>query len=498
MQIRVGWRISLDFVGTTLFYLTIPLVFPLVLAVVYAEPILPFLAAIGVTIVLGVGMNAVGTTGDLSIREAFLAAALIWSLVAVIGAIPFLIAGTGVTASPINALFESMSGITTTGATVMQDFDIHPRSLMMWRQLIQWLGGLGILILATAVLSQAGVGGAQLMETETWTTTVTRLTPRIAETARILFGLYAAITGGVIVILYGLHLTGFAPNMTLYNAVAHALTSVATAGFSPEPESAGAFTPIAQWVLMAAMLVGGTSFSLIYLALTNDIGRFRRNEEFRFYLLVVGVAAGLTILAIILDDAISYAGEATIRHAVFNTVSIITTTGYASTDFNTWSPAAKHILLACMFSGAMVGSTTCSIKTLRWLIVLKALRRDLFTAIHPSVIQPVRTSGNAIDEETVRDVYGFVLLSLLLVFVLTVIVVIDSARAGVQVSEFEAISAAASTFLNIGPAFENAGPYGSYHHFPWLSKAAMIVMMWIGRIEIIPVFVIFTIAFWRS
>ena len=180
-----------------------------------------------------------------------------------------------------------MSEITTTGATVMLDFDVHARSVMMWRQLIQWLGGLGILILATAILSEVGVGGAQLMESETWTSTITRLTPRIAETARILFSLYAVITTLVIVVLYSLYLAGLAPNMTLYNAVAHALTSVSTADFSPEPASAGAFSPVAQWVLVGSMLTGGTSFILIYLAITDDVGRFRRNDEFRFYLTAV-------------------------------------------------------------------------------------------------------------------------------------------------------------------------------------------------------------------
>ena len=208
MNLRVSWRVSLGLVGTTLSYLAFPLAVPLVLALYYGEPLAPFLVAIGVSLALGLGLDYVGTEGELYAREAFLAVSLIWFLIAVVGAVPFVVAGDGVTAHPVNALFESMSGITTTGATVMLDFDAHARSVMMWRQLIQWLGGLGILILATAILSEVGVGGAQLMESETWTSTVTRLTPRIAETARLLFGLYAAITALVVAVLYGLYLGG--------------------------------------------------------------------------------------------------------------------------------------------------------------------------------------------------------------------------------------------------------------------------------------------------
>lgn len=497
-RLRVGWRVSFGLTGTVLTYLPLPLVFPLALAVYYREPLMPFLVTIAVTLALAGGMNALAVEGDLNVREAFLAVSLIWLLVAVLGAIPFLMSGTGATARPINALFESMSGITTTGATVMVDFDVHSRSLMMWRQVLQWLGGLGILILATAILAEIGVGGAQLMETETWTATVAKLTPRIAETARILLGLYGALTGAVIGLLYVLYLVGLAPNMTLYNAVAHALTSVSTAGFSPEPASAGAFTPVAQWTLVAAMFIGATSFVLIYLALTDNPWRFLHNEEFHFYLGCVLVAAGVIGVALTVDRSLDPGAEETVRHAVFNTVSIVTTTGYATTDFDLWSPAAKNVLFACMFLGGMVGSTTCSIKTLRWLVVLKSFRRELLTSIHPSVVRPVRVSGSPVDEETVRDVYGFVLLSLLLVAGLTMVIVVDAARVGLPVSEFEAMGAAASTFLNIGPAFGLAGPYGSYHPFPSSTKLAMILLMWVGRVEIIPVLVLFTRAFWQS
>jgi trk system potassium uptake protein TrkH len=368
----------------------------------------------------------------------------------------------------------------------------------MWRQLIQWLGGLGILILATAILSELGVGGAQLMESESQTRNVNKLTPRISQTARLIWSLYLGLTALAVGVYYALGLSGLAPNMGLYNAVAHAFTSVATAGFSPEPLSVGAFEPIVQWAVIPFMVAGSTSFVLMYFAINGEPMRLLKNEEFHFYVGSLAVFTTIVAALIFIDPDIEFAAEATIRHAAFNVASMITTTGYASTDFVLWSAAAKHMLFLCMFLGGMVGSTTCSIKSLRWLVALKAFRRNLFTSIHPEAVRPVRLSGRTVDEETIRDIYAYLLLSIVMFFLFTVFVVVDSARIGASVSEFEAMGAAASTFLNIGPAFGDAGPYGTYDGFSMTTKAAMIVLMWIGRIEIIPVLVLFTAAFWRS
>ena len=497
-RIRVGWRASIGLTSDVLVYLVAPLTFPLLLAVYYGESALPFLAAIAVSLALGGGFRYLKDPDEnLGPREAFLAVALIWLLVAVVGAVPFVVAGVGTIAHPVNALFESMSGLTTTGATVLEDFSIHSQSVLMWRQVIQWLGGLGILILATAVLSELGVGGAQLMESESQTADVNKLTPKISETARLIWGLYVGITALAVVVYFALGLA-FDPQMDLYNAVAHAFTSVATAGFSPEPLSVGAFHPVVQWAVIPFMIVGSTSFVLLYFFINGDPMRLLRNEEFHFYLGALGVASSVVGITLFLDPSIEFNTEETIRHAVFNVASIVTTTGYASTDFDLWAPAAKHMLFACMFIGGMVGSTTCSIKSLRWLVALKTLRRDLYTAIHPEAIRPVRISGKAVDEDTIRDIYAYLLLSAVIFTMLTVFVVLDAERAGLRVSEFEAMGAAASTFLNIGPAFGDAGPYGTYASFPMSTRGVMIVLMWIGRIEIIPVLVLLTKAFWTS
>ncbi len=495
---RVGWRASVGLSGDILAALPVPLAFPLLVALYYGESPLPFVAAIAVSVALGAGFRRLGDpNSNLGPREAFLAVALIWFLVAVVGAIPFVVAGDGTTAHPVNALFESMSGLTTTGATVLVDFSVHSRSVMMWRQVIQWLGGLGILILATAVLSEVGVGGAQLMESETQTQDINKLAPKISRTAQLIWGIYFGLTGLAVVVYF---LLGLAvdPRMDLYNAVAHAFTSVATAGFSPEPLSVGAFHPAIQWAVVPFMVIGSTSFVLIYFAINGEPMRLLKNEEFHFYLGAMALFASIVALGLFFDPGIGYGVEGTLRHAVFNVVSIVTTTGYASTDYVTWAPAAKHILFMGMFVGGMVGSTTCSIKSLRWLVALKSFRRNLYTAIHPEAVRPVRISEKPIDEGAIRDIYAYLLLSIVIFFLLTVVIVVDAERSGLRVTEFEALGAAATTFLNIGPAFGAAGPYGTFATFPMSTRAVMVVLMWIGRIEIIPVLVLFTKAFWTS
>ncbi len=498
MRIRVEWRVSCSLVGTILKWLTIPLLFPAGLALYDGTPIHPFLVTIIATMTVGVALERLTDQRDPGTREAFLMVALTWFSVAVIGAIPFMVAGDGSLAGPVNALFESMSGITTTGATAIVEFEAHSRAILLWRQLIQWLGGLGILIVATAILSQLGVAGAQLMEMETQTRDVTKLTPRIAETARLLWGLYVGLTVVQMAVMYLLHVGGFAPNITLFDAVAHPLTTISTSGFSPRPDSIAAFSPAIQWTIIVFMALGATNFILIYLVLQGRFSRLYESEEFRFYVGILFFASAS--VALILSFESTYPGdlERTIRHAAFQVVSLTTTTGYASLDFNLWSESARNVLFICMFIGGMAGSTTCSIKTLRWLVVLKAFRRDLFVAGHPSAIRPVRLSGDIVDEETIRDIYAYTLVSLVFFIGATVFVVIDTSRVGLTVGEFEAMGAAAATFFNIGPGFGIAGPFETYDVFPRSTKVAMILLMWIGRIEIIPALVLLTPAYWKT
>ncbi|MFB6303516.1 MAG: TrkH family potassium uptake protein [Haloferacaceae archaeon] len=533
MNVAVRYRASLALVGTVLRYLAVPLLAPLVVAVYYGESTAPFVVAALVTAVVGTSLERLTPEPDIGAREGFLMVGVTWLAVAVVGAIPYLVEAHGVPglvaplhpestlADPANALFESMSGFTTTGATVVGDisFESHTRSVMLWRQLTQWLGGMGIVVLAVAILPKLSVGGAQLMDAEAPGPGIEKLTPRIAQTARVLWMAYLGFTAVEAVLLYGLHLGGMAPNMTVYNAVAHALTTMPTGGFSPEARSIEAFSAAVQWVIIPFMVAAGTNFALFWRAISGEPRRLVEDDEFRAYAGVLGAitAAGATLLFVggglvgaappgeTYDAAYLAALQSTVvgnlepalRHAAFQAVSIVTTTGYANVDFNAWSAPAQYLLLFAMFVGGSAGSTGGSIKVVRWYVVVKSIRRELYTTAHPDAVRPVRLGGRALDERAIRGIHVFTVLYLALFFLATALVFADAARTGLSLSVLEAMSAVAATLGNVGPGFGLVGPMGSYLDFSGATKAFMIVLMWVGRLEIIPVLVLLTPEYWR-
>jgi len=513
-RLRVDWRASVGLVGTIVKYLSATQSIPLAVALYYGRDVLTFVGSFVVTLAVGLALERADPDPDLGAREGFLVVALTWLVVALVGTTPYLLAGVTGTestlASPVNAFFESMSGFSTTGATVMGTISLseHSHALMLWRQLTQWLGGMGIVVLAVAVLPELSVGGAQLMDTEAPGPGIEKLTPRIAETARVLWLAYLGLTLLEMVLLYGLHLAGLAPNMDLYNALVHPLTTMPTGGFSPEARSIEAFSAAVQWLIIPFMVVAGTNFALIWQVVTGNPRELFRDREFRAYLGIIGVStavvAGLLFSGIGIGTAHNgvapIAGELedSIRHGLFNVVSIVTTTGYANMDFTTWSAPAKYLLLFAMFVGGSAGSTGGAVKIIRWVVVVKSLRRELFTTVHPSAVSPVRIGGRVVDRRAVRGIHAFTLLYLLLFFVATLVIIVDGWRVGLHLSTFESMSAVASTLGNVGPGFGSLGPMNNYLAFPATSKLFLAFLMWIGRLEILPVLVLLTPAYWRS
>jgi trk system potassium uptake protein TrkH len=531
----VDYRDSLSLVGSVLKYLAVPLVVPLVVALVYGESVVPFLLTMALTLALGVGLERLSPDPDIGAREGFLMVGLTWFAVALVGAVPYLIEAHGVPglvaaahpestlAHPANALFESMSGFTTTGATVLGDisFESHTRSVMLWRQLTQWLGGMGIVVLAVAILPELSVGGAQLMDAEAPGPGIEKLTPRIANTARVLWAVYVGFTLLEMALLYGLHLAGMAPNMGVYNAVAHPLTTMPTGGFSPEARSIEAFSAAVQWVIIPFMVAAGTNFALFWRVLNGDPDHLVSDREFRTYVGVLGAFAAVVAALLFLGDGFvtavpaggstfdtGYLGsvrsavvasvEPAVRHAAFQAAAIVTTTGYASIDFNAWSPAVQYLILAGMFVGGSAGSTGGSVKIIRWYVVVKSLRRELFTTARPDAVRPIRLGGRVVDESAVRGIHAFTALYLLLFALAAALLSLDVARVGQGLSVLEAVSAAASTLGNVGPGFGALGPMGSYLGFSAPAKVFMALLMWIGRLEIIPVLVLLTPEYWRT
>jgi len=534
MAIRVDYRASLSLVGTVLKYLAVPLAIPLVVALAYGESIAPFLVTMLVTVAVGGGIERLRPDPDIGAREGFLMVAATWLAVSLIGALPYLIEAYGLPGlvpatapestlrHPSNALFESMSGFTTTGATVLGQIslDAHGHGIMLWRQLTQWLGGMGIVVLAVAILPELSVGGAQLMDAEAPGPGIEKLTPRIAETARALWGAYLGFTVLEILLLYGLHLAGMAPAMDVYNAVSHGLTTMPTGGFSPEARSIEAFSAAVQWVIIPFMIAAGTNFALFWHALTGDPKRLPGDSEFRFYVGAMAVLTGLVAAFLFVGSGIAtfvppdttydagyLAGvratlignvEPALRHAAFQVVSLVTTTGYASIDFNAWGASTQYLLLFAMFVGGSAGSTGGGIKVVRWYVILKSIRRELFTTAHPEAVRPVRLGGRTIDERALRGIYAFTVLYLVLFFVATALLFLDAGRVGLSVSVLEAMSAVAATLGNVGPGFGLVGPMGSYLDFSAPSKVFMVALMWLGRLEILPVLVCLTPEYWRQ
>ena len=482
-------------------YLSVTMLVPLAVAVLYAEDVWVFAVSAVAVAAVGFALERVDPDPDLGPTEALVFVTLAWLVAAVVGALPYMLAGAGTTstlADPVNALFESMSGFTTTGATVMGEisFERHSHALLLWRQLTQWLGGMGIIVLMIAILPEVAVNGAQLMASEAPGPELQKLTPKIAETARALWLIYFGFTVVLVVLLYALHLLGMAPNMNAYNAVAHGFTTLPTGGFSPQADSIAYFSAAVQWAVIPFMIVAGVNFALFWHVLEGEADVLFDNPEFRAYAGAIAVfVAGVGVLLIggaapalgSLGGVTGGLTENTVRQATFQIASLLNSTGYATSDFAAWDTHAQVLLLFAMFVGGSAGSTGGGVKVVRWLVVLKAIRRELFTSARPDVVQPIRLGGTVVDEDAIRSILVFTMLYVLLFGLSAVFLSLDAARIGTELTTLEAVSASLATLGNLGPGFGRVGPFGSYLLFPDSSKLLLIFLMWLGRLEIVPV-----------
>jgi trk system potassium uptake protein TrkH len=499
-----GWRLGVDLrsalglVGLFLAYLSLSMLVPIAVAIGYGEPVSPFVITGLVTGGGGLLLHKLMRGGHgVGAREGFLVVALTWLAFAGLGSLPYMLSGEEQLSHPIDAYFEAMSGFTTTGASVLHDIDEIDRSVLMWRQFTQWLGGMGIIVLALAVLPRLRVGGRQLLESELPGPEIEPLAARIRDIARRLWLLYVGLTALEIAVLLAVGWLGIDERMTPFHAIAHGLTTLPTGGFSTQDSSFVAFGAASQWVVIAFMVVAGMNFALLYRAFSKRRpGTLFRDEELRLYIGLMVIAAA--VLGVELLSADLAAGEEAVRHAVFQAVSLMTGTGFASHDFATWTALAATTLVGLMFIGGSAGSTTGSVKVVRHLLLGKILRRELDQTVHPELVARVRLNRAPVDERTVRAISSFVLLYIGLFAVGSLLLMADAARVGLHLTPFEAVSAAAATLGNVGPAFGPAGPMESYEPFSDLSKLVMIGLMWLGRLEIIPVVVLLTRNYWRA
>ena len=497
-RLAVDLVASLNLVGMLGKYLGLAAVLPIAFAVWYGETIWPFVAAGAITSGVGLAVERATSeaSGRVGVREGFLVVSVTWLLAASFAAMPYLLSGSDQLGHPIDALFEGMSGFTTTGATVLTDYDDLTRSMAMWRQFTQWLGGMGIVVLAIAVLPRLRIGGRQLLESELPGPEIDQLSERIRTTARRLWALYIGLTIVQTVLLSSLGWLGIDDAMTPYHALAHAFTTMPTGGFSTEARSIEAFGAAAQWIIIAFIVVAGANFALTYRALLRrQPGALVRDDEFRLYVALIAIASFALVTQLWLYGIAE--GEEALRTGMFQVVTILTSTGFATADFATWPLLLILTLFALMFVGGSAGSTSGGVKVVRHLLLGKILRRELDQTVSPEVVIPIRLNRSPVDERTLRAVAVFVLLYVGIWVAGAAVIAIDTAITGVTVGALDTLAISASAVGNVGPSFGVTGPMGSYAPLGDVSKVTMIVLMWVGRLEIVPVAVLLTRAYWR-
>ena len=496
--VGIDVRGALGLTGTMLAYLSLSALIPLACAIGYREPIWPFVGAGAIAGAVGLGLQRLGrrSPGPIGFREGYLVVSLTWLLAAAYAALPYLLSDERQVSRPVDAFFEGMSGFSTTGATVIVDVEALDRSLLLWRQLSQWLGGMGIIVLALAVLPRLRIGGRQMFESELPGPEVHQLAERIRDTARRLWLLYIALTAVLIGILLLIGVSGLDDRLDPFSAVGNALTTMPLGGFSTDPRSLEPFAPVTQWVVALFMAIAGLNFALLYLALARRRPRaLLRDEEARLYGAMLLLGSAVVFIELLHADL--FEGEEALRQAVFQVTSLMTGTGFAITDYVSWPTISIMAMIGLMFVGASAGSPTGSVKIVRHLLVGRILRRELRQTIHPELVQPIRLNGRTVDERTLRAVLAFVLLYIGIFIVGAALLAIDARVSSVELGMTEAIAASAGTLGNVGPALGFAGPMGSYAPFSDFSKIVMAALMWIGRLEVLPVLVLLTRNYWR-
>lgn len=508
----MNFRLTLHVLGGLLLFLGAALLAPIPFSLYYRDgQVVTFLVSAAVTALVGYGlMRRFQSRAEVTLREGFAIVTFTWLSFALFGGLPFLIsahlpaplawpraiaeteentvdpavpppAAPGLW-HPVDAFFESMSGFTTTGASVLTNIEALPRSILFWRALTQWLGGMGIIVLSVAVLPLLGVGGMQLYEAEAPGPTTDRLKPRIEDTARLLWGVYALITAvGVLLLWLG--------QMDFYDALCHSFAAIATGGFSTRNTSIGAFGTYSQVVIMLLMILGGANFSLHYYALRGKLDSYWRSDELRFYL---GIIGGVTLIIFLFNSPYYGNPLLNLRDSAFTVISVLTTTGFATADYERWPSGSQGILFAMMFIGGCAGSTAGGLKVVRFLLLLKHAVIQLVRLIHPRQVKVVKLDHRPVSNDIMQDILGYTVLYLA-VFVTGSLLVSAS-----DVDLLTAGTGVAACMTTVGPGLGDVGPMDNYAALPTIAKLVLCAVMLLGRLEFSTVFVLFFLTFWRK
>jgi trk system potassium uptake protein TrkH len=483
--------------GSVLLFVAVAMTVAAVVSAVYAEyeTALWIAVSAGITATFGyTTRRLVRRPKTITVKQGFATVGLAWFVISLFGALPYLLTvnftsasflGEGFFTQISNAIFETASGFTTTGASVLSDPSVLPKGISFWRAMTQWLGGMGVIVLGVAILPLLGTGGMQLARAESPGPTPDRLTPRFQETAKRLWIVYAIITVIEVIFLAVGDMTGF-------QAIIHSFTTMSTGGFGTEPTSIVGFSDYTKWVITFFMFVAGISFALHFRAWSRPV-RYWENSEFRLYTLITLIA--VVIVAGGLVESLGFADA--VRDAAFNTISLTTTTGYASTDFGLWREALQIMVVGLMFLGGMAGSTAGGMKTFRIGVLSKAAYADLRRLVHPRGVFVTRFGGQRVTDPVIEAVQSFFLFYIFLFMTGTFLLAFIDTNLGEGLDLVTATSAVAASIGNIGPGLGEVGPMSNYAGLTDTSKWMLSSLMIVGRLEIFPVLVLFTKDLWK-
>ena len=472
-------------IGLVVKYVGIMLLVPITVALYYMDlsSIMPFLIPGIISIILGSGIkrlsNNIENLNDIRKSEALFIVAFSWVLFGIIASVPFMFYGI----NPIDSLFESVSGITTTGATILTRYD-YPKTMFFWRSFTQWLGGMGIIVLFVAVLPQFAVAGRQMFFAEAPGPVEEKLSPRIRNTASALWGIYFGLTVLAAILL------SFA-GMPKFDAICNAMSTLAAGGFSPnEYSTMGYHSNLITWIVTIFMFVAGTSFILQLRAIKqkNPL-TFFKSEEFRVYTYIAVILSCLVSLALYIKDG--YGIFDAFTAGIYQVISIMTSTGSANVDFASWSFSAKLILFIAFFTGSCAGSAGGGIKITRWILVFKSMKTEIFRILHPNVVTNIKVDNTIVQPDVIRQIVVFVFFYFFIFVISSLLVSL------IEQNLVIGITGSITTLGDNGPGFGAIGPMGNFSGLHILTKIIFIVNMLVGRLELIPFLVLFQRDFWN-
>ncbi len=472
--------------GLVLLVIGLSMLPSLAAAGIYQEvpALLAFLATVLFSAVTGTLLLRFGqkSTSRLKVRDGFLIVTLCWIVSTLLGAVPFMLSGS--IPNFFDAFFESCSGFSTTGASILTDVESLPKSILFWRSFTHWIGGMGILIFAIALMPSLGINGQNIAVSEAPGPTLDKITPKMSDTAKALYGTYAIFTvAETILLMFG--------GMNLFEALTHTFGSVGTGGFGIYNNSVAHFDSVyIDLVISVFMILSGANFNLYYMSLKKGIRELLTDSEFRFYLLIIAVTTLLISLNLYFCGVYENLGKSA-QFSLFQVSSILTTTGFATTDFNLWPTFSKMLLLMLMFIGGCSSSTGGGVKVVRILVLLKLIKRGIATRLHPNAVVTVKLNNQTVPADTVTAIANHAFLYIAVVFISTLLITLNN---------FDLVTSFTSVLTcigNIGPGFELVGPASNFSFYAAPSKLLLSFLMLAGRLELFTLFILLTPRFWN-